>query len=70
MTVDNVVASLEMSTSSAKCMLFSEAEGVVSQFSKAFEPDVADGPSQSADGIVAAALDVLGQAVKIGRAHV
>lgn len=64
MTVDNVVASLEMSTSSAKCMLFSEAEGVVSQFSKAFEPDVADGPSQSADGIVAAALDVLGQAVK------
>lgn len=64
MTVDNIVAGLEVSTSSAKCMLFSEENGVLSQFSKAFDLNVADGPSQSADGVVAAALDVLSQAVK------
>jgi gluconokinase len=64
MTVRNVVASLEVSTSSAKCMLFSEDDGVISEFSRSFARDVADGPTQSPDGVVESALVVLHQAVQ------
>ena len=69
MTVRNAVASLEVSTSSAKCMLFSEDEDVVSEFSRPFARDVADGPTQNANGIVESALDVLRQAVQWAGAH-
>ena len=69
MTVRNAVASLEVSTSSAKCMLFHEDEGVISEFSRPFARDAADGPTQNPDGIVASALDVLRQAVQWAGAH-
>lgn len=68
MTVHSTIASLEVSTSSAKCILFSEPEGVISEFSEPLASSVADGPRQSPDGIVAAALDVLRQAVKSANA--
>ena len=61
---NHVVASLEVSTSSAKCILFSESDGVIAQFSEAYPADVATGPSQDPDGIVAAALGVLHRAAQ------
>ncbi len=56
-----VVASLEVSTSSAKCILFSIKDGVIAQASQRYEPDVADGPTQDPQGVVECALDVLRQ---------
>jgi len=50
-------------------MLFHEDEGVISEFSRPFARDVADGPTQNPDGIVASALDVLRQAVQWAGAH-
>ena len=61
---NNTVASLEVSTSSAKCILFSESDGIIAQFSQAYAADVANGPSQNPDGIVAAALEVLRRTVQ------
>lgn len=62
--VRNAVVSLEVSTSSAKCMLFAEDGGVISEFSRPFARSVADGPTQNPDGIVESALEVLRQAVQ------
>jgi len=45
-------------------MLFAKAEGVISEFSRPFARDVAAGSTQSPDGMVESALEVLRQAVQ------
>ncbi len=59
-----VVASLEVSTSSAKCILFSIKDGVIAEVSERYGPDVADGPTQDPQGVVGCALSVLRQMVQ------
>lgn len=56
---DAVVASLEVSTTSAKCILYSPAAGVIAEASRRYAAEVADGPTQDPDGVVTCALDVL-----------
>lgn len=59
-----VVASLEVSTSSAKCVVFSSTDGVVADIAIPFPRTIASGPYQNPDGIVMAAIDVLSSAVQ------
>ena len=59
-----VVASLETSTSSAKCILFSLEDGVIAEVSQRYGPNVADGPTQDPHGVVECALNVLRQMVE------
>lgn len=56
-----VVASLEVSTSSAKCILFCSDRGLLYEAASRYPEDVADGPSQDPDGMLRCALDVLRQ---------
>ena len=58
-----VVASLEVSTSSAKCILFSVERGVVAEVTSRYASHVADGPSQDPDGLLECALEVLRRVV-------
>ncbi|NMB25271.1 MAG: hypothetical protein GX986_07050 [Firmicutes bacterium] len=60
-----IVASLEVSTVTAKCILFSLQEGVIAEASKRYGPEVADGPSQDPHGVLACALDVLREVVLV-----
>jgi len=67
-----VVASLEVSTTSAKCILYSgegESSGVLAEASRRYCPDVADGPTQDPVGMVDCALDVLRQMVQAAEAR-
>ncbi|NMB46107.1 MAG: hypothetical protein GX998_06805, partial [Firmicutes bacterium] len=59
-----VVVSLEVSTTTAKCILFSVKQGVIAEASRRYGADVADGPSQDPQGIFSCALDVLRQMVQ------
>lgn len=58
-----VVASLEISTSSAKCILFSVERGVVAEMTSRYASHVADGLSQDPNGLLECALDVLRRVV-------
>ena len=54
---------LEVSTSSAKSIIFCPNRGVIAEATLPFPEDIADGPTQHADGIVATAIDVLKEVV-------
>ncbi len=54
---------LEVSTSSAKAIVFCPNKGVIAEATLPFPADMADGPTQDADGIVATALRVLKEVV-------
>ncbi len=58
------VAALEVSTSSAKAMVYDVNEGVVTQGKKTFPEDVAKETSQDPEGIVDVALDTLDHVVE------
>jgi gluconokinase len=58
------VLSLEVSTTSAKCILYSEEEGVISSRVKQYPASVSDGLSQDPDGVLDAAFFVLGFAAQ------
>jgi gluconokinase len=58
-----VVASLEVSTSSAKCILYSSDRGVIAEATSRYAPDVADGPTQDPHGVLECALGVLRRVV-------
>lgn len=62
-----VVASLETSTTSAKCILFSVKDGIIAEASQRYRPEVADGPTQAPYGVVGCALYVLQQMVEAAR---
>ncbi|HXL03502.1 MAG TPA: FGGY family carbohydrate kinase [Bacillota bacterium] len=57
------VIGLEVSTSSAKAIVFGANEGVVAEVTLPFPEDVASGPTQDADGIVATAICALKEVV-------
>lgn len=59
----NVVA-LEVSTSSAKCLLFSLREGIIQSYSVPFSEEVSDTASQDPKGVFAAAMEALTQVVR------
>lgn len=54
---------LEVSTSSAKSIIFCPKKGVIAEATLPFPKDIADGPTQHADGIVATAISVLKEVV-------
>ena len=60
-----IVVSLEVSTTTAKCILFSVKDGVIAEAYRRYPPEVADGPSQDPHGVVSCALDVLSQMVQV-----
>lgn len=62
---DVIVASLEVSTVTAKCILFSVRDGVIAEASKRYGPEVADGPSQDPHGVLDCALGVLREMVQV-----
>ncbi len=66
---DAVVASLEVSTTSAKCILYSSTAGVIAEASRRYAADVADGPTQDPNGVVACAMDVLREMVQAAAAR-
>lgn len=57
------VIGLEVSTSSAKAIIFCPNEGVVAEATLPFPEDVASGPTQDAKGIVATAVSALKEVV-------
>ena len=57
------VIGLEVSTSSAKAIIFCPDAGVLAEATLPFPKDMADGPTQDADGIVSTALRVLKEVV-------
>lgn len=58
------VISLEVSTSSAKSILFSVSDGVMMEVSRRFGADIADGVTQSPDGILQCVIGVLKEAAQ------
>jgi len=54
---------LEVSTSSAKSIIFCPKNGVIAEATLPFPKDIADGPTQDPDGIVSTAIDVLKEVV-------
>lgn len=58
------VAALEVSTSSAKAMVYDDREGVVAEEQNPFPDDVGKETAQDPDGIVDVALDTLEQVVR------
>lgn len=58
------VLSLEVSTSSAKCILYSKEEGVVLARSRQYPKEASDGMTQDPIGILTAAYEVLGQVAR------
>ena len=61
---------LEVSTSSAKAIIFCPEEGVITEATRPFAKDVASGPTQDADGIVATAISVLKEVVNSAQCDV
>lgn len=59
-----VVAGLEVSTSAAKCILFSQDGGIIREMSIPFPPHISDTVSQEANGMVETAIQALAQAVR------
>lgn len=59
-----IVAGLEVSTSAAKCILFSLREGIIRDVSIPFPLEVSDTVSQDPDGVVEIALQALTRAVR------
>ena len=58
------VLSLEVSTSSAKCILYSREEGVVLARSRQYPKEASDGLTQDPGGILVSAYEVLGQVAR------
>lgn len=53
------VLSLELSTTSAKCILYGKAEGVLASVSRQYSKDVSDGLTHDANGVLEEAFEVL-----------
>ena len=53
------VLSLELSTTSAKCILYSKAEGVLASLSRQYPKEASDGLTHDAEGVLCEAFEVL-----------